>query len=150
VLYLLSGPFLEYALIDTRTKSHMACFHNILWHLEPLLGNDPELGNCKTAVARQRPLKNSRGMVFSARPVKEQLNCNRGAIFCVQSVPSYKYNKSYSSVRRLQELQLKGASWRGQETCTWRPEGSAALEATTKQRSEYHHWKYWSVCDSDM
>jgi hypothetical protein len=41
---------------------------NIMWHVEPLLGKDGEIGDHTVAVARQRPL-NSRGMVFSVRYV---------------------------------------------------------------------------------
>jgi hypothetical protein len=42
---------------------------NILWHLDPLLGNDREISNYTTAVTRQRPVNSNRGTVFSVRPV---------------------------------------------------------------------------------
>jgi hypothetical protein len=40
----------------------------ILWHVDPLLGGDREIGDCIAAVARQRPSNNNnnREMVFSA------------------------------------------------------------------------------------
>jgi hypothetical protein len=51
----------------------------ILWLVDPLLGGDREIGD--SAAAR----KNSRGMVFSARSAKQQLNSNRGTVFSVRS-----------------------------------------------------------------
>jgi hypothetical protein len=58
----------------------------ILWHVDPLLGSDREIGDCAAAVARQWPA-NNRGMVFSARPATQQLNSNRRKVFSVRSVP---------------------------------------------------------------
>jgi hypothetical protein len=46
------------------------------WHVYPLLGADRT-----AAVATQRPA-NNRGMVFSAWSAKQQLNSNRGTVFC--------------------------------------------------------------------
>jgi hypothetical protein len=43
----------------------------MLWHVDPLLGGDLVLGNCTSAVARQRPVNNNRGMVFSALSAKQ-------------------------------------------------------------------------------
>jgi hypothetical protein len=39
----------------------------ILWHVDPLLGNDSEIINYATAITRQRPVKSNRGMVFNMR-----------------------------------------------------------------------------------
>jgi hypothetical protein len=52
---------------------------NILWHVDPLLGSDREIGHYTAAVARQRPVNNNRGMVFSATVALEQ----RNGVFCV-------------------------------------------------------------------
>jgi hypothetical protein len=38
---------------------------NILWHVDPLLGNDREIGNNTTAVTRQRPVNGNGGTAFS-------------------------------------------------------------------------------------
>jgi hypothetical protein len=51
----------------------------ILCHIHPLLGGDRKIGVCTTAVARQR-LAVSRGVVYSARSAKQQLNSNRGTV----------------------------------------------------------------------
>jgi hypothetical protein len=45
-------------------------------------------GDCTAAVARQRPI-NIRGMAFSVRSAKQQLNSNKGTVLSVRSVPSY-------------------------------------------------------------
>jgi hypothetical protein len=42
----------------------------ILWHVDPLLGGDREVGDCTAAVARQRPANSNKGTVFSVRPVQ--------------------------------------------------------------------------------
>jgi hypothetical protein len=41
----------------------------ILWHVDPLLGGDGEIGNCIAAVTRQRP-ENNREMVFLRGPCR--------------------------------------------------------------------------------
>jgi hypothetical protein len=41
----------------------------ILWHVDPLLGNDSEISYYTTTVTRQRPVKSNRGNVFSVRSV---------------------------------------------------------------------------------
>jgi hypothetical protein len=38
----------------------------ILWHADPLLGNDSEISNCTAAPTRQRDVNGNRGM-FSVR-----------------------------------------------------------------------------------
>jgi hypothetical protein len=40
----------------------------ILWHIEPVLGNDGETNNETTAVARQRPARNNGSTVGSGVP----------------------------------------------------------------------------------
>jgi hypothetical protein len=37
----------------------------VLWHVYPLLGNDPEISNYTTAVIRQRPVNSKRGKMLS-------------------------------------------------------------------------------------
>jgi hypothetical protein len=54
-----------------------------LWHADPLLGGEREICDCTAAVARQQPA--NRGMMFSARSTKQQLNSNRGKVFSVRS-----------------------------------------------------------------
>jgi hypothetical protein len=44
----------------------------IMWHVDPLLGNDREMDDRTVAVARQRPA-NNRGIVFSARSPKQKM-----------------------------------------------------------------------------
>jgi hypothetical protein len=44
----------------------------ILWHV------DREIGDCRSAVARQRAANNNRRMVISAQSAKQQLNSNKG------------------------------------------------------------------------
>jgi hypothetical protein len=39
----------------------------IIWHVDPLLGNDSEISNHTTAVTRQRSVNSNRGKVFSVR-----------------------------------------------------------------------------------
>jgi hypothetical protein len=46
-----------------------------------LLGGDREISDCTAAVARQRPANKNRGMMFSVRSAKQQLNSNRGRCF---------------------------------------------------------------------
>jgi hypothetical protein len=58
----------------------------ILWHVDPLLGVDREIGDCTAAVARQRPADNTE-MIFSAWSAKQQMNSNGGTVFSVWSVP---------------------------------------------------------------
>jgi hypothetical protein len=41
----------------------------ILWHVDPLLGNDREISNYTTAVTRQRLVNSNRGTVFSVPSV---------------------------------------------------------------------------------
>jgi hypothetical protein len=55
----------------------------ILWPVDMLLGGDREIGYCTAA------RKQNRGIVFSARPVKQQLNSKRGTVFSASSVPRY-------------------------------------------------------------
>jgi hypothetical protein len=55
-----------------------------MWHIDPLLGGEPEIGGCTVAIARQQPANNT-GMVFSERPAKQQLN-NRGTVCPVRSM----------------------------------------------------------------
>jgi hypothetical protein len=40
-------------------------YRKILWHIDPLLGNDRETNNETTAVARQRPTRNNGSTVES-------------------------------------------------------------------------------------
>jgi hypothetical protein len=42
---------------------------SILWHVDPLLGGDGEIGDCTAAVARHRPASNNKGKMFSTRSV---------------------------------------------------------------------------------
>jgi hypothetical protein len=58
----------------------------VLWHVDPLLGGDNEIGDSTAVVARQRPVNSNKGMVFSARSAMQQLNSNRGTVFSVRSV----------------------------------------------------------------
>jgi hypothetical protein len=51
-------------------KRHVFMQYVVLWHVDPLLGSDREIDDCKVAVARQRPTKN-RAMVFSAPSAKQ-------------------------------------------------------------------------------
>jgi hypothetical protein len=46
-------------------KNYM--IHVILWHVDPLLGSDREIGDRTAAVAIQRLASNNRGMAFIAR-----------------------------------------------------------------------------------
>jgi hypothetical protein len=46
-----------------------------------------QIGDCTEAVDRHRPANNNRVMVFSALSAKQQLNSNRGTVFCMRSVP---------------------------------------------------------------
>jgi hypothetical protein len=41
----------------------------ILWHVDPLLGNDREISNYTTAVTKQRTVNSYIGTVFSVRSV---------------------------------------------------------------------------------
>jgi hypothetical protein len=66
-------------------KLRLSWIPRVLWHADPLLDGDREIGHCTAAVARQRTT-NNRLMVFSARSAK-QLNSNRGTVFSVRSVP---------------------------------------------------------------
>jgi hypothetical protein len=38
-----------------------------VWHVDPLLGSNCEMGDYTAAVARQQPTNNNKGMVFSVR-----------------------------------------------------------------------------------
>jgi hypothetical protein len=49
----------------------------ILWHVDPLLGNDREIIKRTTAVVRSRILQQTQN---------QQLHCNRGAVFSMLSV----------------------------------------------------------------
>jgi hypothetical protein len=62
------------------------CLNYVLWHVDPLLGNDREIGNCTAAVARQWSVNNNRRTVFSARSAKQQLSSNRGTEFTARYV----------------------------------------------------------------
>jgi hypothetical protein len=76
----------------------------ILWHVDPLLGGDREIGDCAAAVARQSPA-NNRGMVISAPFAKQQLNKNRGTVFSVWSVPRcYKREKLAAAVSGVESV----------------------------------------------
>jgi hypothetical protein len=41
----------------------------IVWHVDPMLGNDREISSYTTTVTRQLPVNRNRGTVFSVRPV---------------------------------------------------------------------------------
>jgi hypothetical protein len=63
-----------------------------LWHVDLLLGGNHETGDCTVAAPRQRPA-NNRGMLFSARSIKQQLNSKTATVFFVQSMQRcYKQN----------------------------------------------------------
>jgi hypothetical protein len=47
------------------------CLNYILWHVDPLLGNDREIGDCSAAVARQYSVNKNRRMAFSALSAKQ-------------------------------------------------------------------------------
>jgi hypothetical protein len=81
----------------------------ILWHTDMSLGKDRKT-NERTAVARQQPI-NNRGMVFSARSPKQQLNCNRGIVFSVQPVPRL-HNEEQLQLRESLEMPMK-------RVCSW-------------------------------
>jgi hypothetical protein len=67
-----------------------------LWHADPLLRCDREIGDCTATVVRQRPTNNNRGIVFFALFAKQQLNSNRGTVFPVLPVPKcYKQDISF-------------------------------------------------------
>jgi hypothetical protein len=68
----------------------------ILWHIDPLLGGNREIGDFTAAVARQRPANNNRVIVFSVRSTKQQLNSNRGTMLSVLSMPTC-YNQDNCS-----------------------------------------------------
>jgi hypothetical protein len=40
-------------------------YENILWHVDPLIGNKHETNNYTMAVTRQRPINSNKGMAFS-------------------------------------------------------------------------------------
>jgi hypothetical protein len=56
----------------------------MLWHVYTLLGGDWEIGDRTVAVARQRPLNSSRGMVFSVQSVSRCIS--RASLKLSQSV----------------------------------------------------------------
>jgi hypothetical protein len=66
----------------------------ILWHVDPLLGNDREISNYTTAVAKLWPCKQRRllgnGSVAinwsSWQTWMQQLHCNRRTVFSTRSV----------------------------------------------------------------
>jgi hypothetical protein len=57
----------------------------VLWHVDPLLGGEREIGDCTAAVARKRSANNNRGVVLSARSAKQQLNSNIVMVFSARS-----------------------------------------------------------------
>jgi hypothetical protein len=57
---------------------------------------------------------------------------------------------SWKPVSSARQLQLKGASQRGQEPLDTEAEDATLLEAATKQRSENRDRKHKSVFDSDF
>jgi hypothetical protein len=57
-----------------------------MWHVDPLLAGDHEIGDCTAATVRQQQT-NNRGMVFSAWAAKQQSNSSRGTVFSVQTMP---------------------------------------------------------------
>jgi hypothetical protein len=59
--------------ITNDQKSHWN-LRNILWHVDPLLGNDSGTNNYKSVVTRQRTVKSNRGTVFS---VWSMLKCHK-------------------------------------------------------------------------
>jgi hypothetical protein len=62
----------------------------IIWHIDPLLGGDREIGQYTAAVAMQRPENDNRRLVFSALSAKQKLNKKeRNGVFC-RSVPRCK------------------------------------------------------------
>jgi hypothetical protein len=44
-------------------------YPKILWHVDPLLGNDNEINNYTIAVNKQQPVNSNRGKLFSVRSV---------------------------------------------------------------------------------
>jgi hypothetical protein len=68
---------------------------------------DTLVGGCTTAVARQQPPDNNRGMVFSARTTKQQLNSKRGTVFSVRSMPRC-YNKDKYKFQLVEWNELVG------------------------------------------
>jgi hypothetical protein len=58
-----------------------------MWYADPLLSNDHEIGDHTAATARQQPINNNRGMLFSVWSTKQQSNSNRGTVLSVWSVP---------------------------------------------------------------
>jgi hypothetical protein len=52
----------------------------ILWNIDPLLGNDREIGNYTTTVARHEPV-NSRGMVIHRCPVSSNYAATEESCF---------------------------------------------------------------------
>jgi hypothetical protein len=66
---LVSRSVVIYALFLVPSYYYIILKEIIFWHVDPLLGNDPEMSNYTTAVAKEWPLNSNRRMVFSARPV---------------------------------------------------------------------------------
>jgi hypothetical protein len=60
-------------------------WNGILCHVPSLLGNDRKTGEGTAAAHWQQPA-NDRGIVFSARSTKQQLNSHRGTAFSVKSM----------------------------------------------------------------
>jgi hypothetical protein len=61
----------------------------ILWHVDKLLGDDREIGDCTAPVATQRHA-NNRGMVFSARFAKQQLTSKTNGVSCAVRAEMFK------------------------------------------------------------
>jgi hypothetical protein len=57
---------------------------------------------------------------------------------------------SWKPVSPARELQLAGASQRGQEPLDTEAGDATPLEAATKQRTEDRDWEHQPVCDSDL
>jgi hypothetical protein len=92
----------------------------IVWHVEPLLGNDHEKNNDTKSVTRQRPVNSRRGKVFSVRFVPR---------YCKQ----YEWVKILLRISR-ELLLLEAGSW-GQRQFRNPEEGERPpLKAATKQR----------------
>jgi hypothetical protein len=100
---------------------------NILWYVDPLLGNNREVGDGNVVVARQRPANNnSKRMVFSEQGPKQQLKSNRGRVFSLRFVPRcYKQDNWSNELVVGQSPASKDVNMEAQ--------GSTVLEAVTRQ-----------------
>jgi MoaA/NifB/PqqE/SkfB family radical SAM enzyme len=55
----------------------------ILWHGDPLAGNDREISNYTTTVTRQRPGNSSRGTMFSVQSVPRYYKQGQSAVVII-------------------------------------------------------------------